>query len=1078
MNKKWFFNFWINNLRTSFLLVFLIVVAWAFSLYSIPKESSPDIEFWIINVAVVYPWVNPEDMDSLITEKIETEIEDIDWIKKISSTSWVWSSLVSIELETDAITREVLTDIKDKVDNISFPEDAEDPVVVEVSSNSELIYETLLYWDSDTFSDFDLVRKAKLIQDALEWKNWIASIDLWWISDARFWASWGWDTEYEIKVKLIKSKVELLWFSVSQIASIIRANNSDTPIWNFNVWSVSYDFRIAWELNSLEELKNVIISDSWNSQIRLRDIAEFELKYPWDDIKRLGFWSSKQELWKKVYNYTSLVFNKWNWANVFNASAASKKALEELINNDKRFEWLNVVFTKDMSVAIIDDYKTLGFTAISTLILVFITILFFVWLREWIIASLLLPLAFFITFIVLDTMWLSMNFLTNFSLVLTLWIAIDTVIVIIEWASEKLKLGYKRKTAIMIAVRDFKAPLISWTSTTLVAFLPLMFLPWVMWKFLSFIPITVFVTLVAALSLSLTVASAIFIKLMKKEEYYIEEKNVVKHLRESDRELLLIDRKNKKEKSHEQLSLREKLLDKLWKFYIKYAWKTLRNKFARIAFIIIPVVLMILSFVFISPRLWFVVFPQTDEWIINISVKWQTWVWEESMLKYVDSINNIMLETPEINVFYTTVSGNKISIYLDLLKKDIRKSRDLLSAQNLEISIEDELNYLRSEWLELTVAALKWWPPSWSAAWIKLTANSAKDFSKLKDVSDEFENEFNNIDWTKNVFSSSSTAPWQFVFEFDKDKLANIWLKMWDLLNEIYSYTNGTKAGSIKSSSEDNDIKVYFKEFEDDLNPEDVLNILVNTKVWQIRVWDFATFDFKKSVSNIWREDTKILIEVGSEVKKWYLPTDVQPKMEEFAKKYVFPEWISYISWWEWADNAELIVSTVKSLFITLFLIFSILVFQFDSFRQPAIVLFSVILALLWVNVGLFVTWNPYSMSFWIWFIALTWIVVNDAIILIDKINRSIKLKELHSKNITREEYFEQLIMAWRSRLQPIIVTTLTTVFWVLPLALQDEFWAWLWFTIIFWLFVWSFMTLIAVPILYYYLVLKKRIKK
>jgi HAE1 family hydrophobic/amphiphilic exporter-1 len=146
-------------------------------------------------------------------------------------------------------------------------------------------------------------------------------------------------------------------------------------------------------------------------------------------------------------------------------------------------------------------------------------------------------------------------------------------------------------------------------------------------------------------------------------------------------------------------------------------------------------------------------------------------------------------------------------------------------------------------------------------------------------------------------------------------------------------------------------------------------------------------------------------------------------------------------------------------------LIFSILVFQFNSYVQPVIVLYSVILATLWVNIWLYVTWNPYSMSFMIWFIALTWVVVNDAIILIDRINKNLEkwIDNLHS-----------VISAWKSRLQPIIVTTLTTVFWILPLALQDEFWAWLGFTIVFWLITWSSMTLFVIPALYYEIFLRK----
>ncbi len=1061
-----FFYFWLKNIRTSFLLIALIIIAWIFSLYSIPKESSPDIKFGIINISVSYPWVAPVLMDSLITDEIEKEIENLEWIKKITSTSSVWSSIVSVELDTWVNTRDLLTDIKDKIDNLKLPEDANDPNVIEISSNNTLLYEALIYWDSNKFDDFSLMKKAKSIANQLDSIPGVSSIDVWWTIKLRWRSSTKWNNDYDIKVLLSKSKVELLGLSIVDIANKIKANNKDFPIWNYQVWELSYDFRFNWELSSIKDLKNITITSDWVSTVKLSDIAEFETLYPWDSIKRLWFYN------KSWQNYVSLIFNKSSWTNVFKSSKESKKALEDLIKNNAEFKWLNVSYSKDMGENIIEDYQTLWKTALTTIILVFITILFFVWFTEWIIASLLIPLAFFITFIVLDSIWLSMNFLTNFSLVLTLWIAIDTVIVIVEWASEKMKIWFSRKSAIMLAIRDFKSPLISWTSTTLVAFLPLIFLPWIVWKFLSFIPITVFITLVAALFLSLTIASALFVKIQKHKNTFYKEQNIEKNMRQDDLKLLELDRKNRLEITHEKLSLREKFLLFLGNTYEKVLLKVFSKLFYKLSLVFLPILLLILSFVFLAPKIGFTLFPWSDQWVINIDIKWKTWAWEDFMKKYIDDIETILSKTQEIKVYSITVDSNNISVYIDLLSKEIREKKWLLSALELEEKLEEKIWYLRWEWLEITIASLKWWPPTWSAVWIKLVANSWKNFDLLREVSEDFENYLKNLYWTKNVNSSSSNAPGQFVFEFDKQKLSSIGLTSNDILNEIYFYTNWITAWSIKQWLEDNEIIVSFKEFEDFLNPEDISNLIVNTRVWKVRVWDFAKFDFKKSVNNIWRVDWKIVISVWSEIKKWLLPTDIQPKLDEFAKNYDYPQGISFIKSWEGEENKELIISTFKSLFIAMFLIFSILVFQFNSFGQPAIVLYSIILALLWVNIWLFITWNPYSMPFGIWFIALTWIVVNDAIILIDRINKQIKSKLNDSTN-ENISYIEQVIVAWKSRLQPIIVTTLTTVFGVLPLALQDEFWAWLWFTIIFGLFVWSFMTLVVVPVLYQLFVLR-----
>lgn len=1065
--EKWFFGFWVRNLRVSFLIISIIIISWLFSLYSMPKESSPDIKFWIISISVAYPGVNPVDMDSLITEEIEWAIEDLDWIKKISSTSWVWFSSITVELETNAITRDLLTDIKDKVDNLDLPEDSTDPSIFEISTNNDLIYEALIYWDADFFDDFSLYSKAKKIKNKLEWKYWIADVEIWWLDSLKWSSVWSWDVEYDIKVLLDKGKTEQLWLSIINIANIIKINNKDTPIWNFKVWDLGYDFRFEWELADLDALKNITIRDNWLSKILLSDVADFVLEYPWDDIRRLWWYDLK---WQ---NYISVVINKSSWANVFESSRKSKEAFENLINNDPDFEWLSLIYSKDMSELIIEDYDNLSKTATTTIILVFITIMFFVWFREGIIASLLIPIAFLITFSVLDYLWMSLNFLTNFSLVLTLWIAIDTVIVIIEWASDKMKLWFKRKTAILIAIRDFKSPLISWTLTTLAAFLPLMFLPWLVWKFLSFIPITVFATLSAALILSLTVSSALFMLFMKPKSTYYKDKKIEKNLTKWDLELLTIDRQDKKVRKFDSLSTRERSLHFLWEYYEKILWKILHSKKMKLSFVFAPIILLVLTLFTLSPQIWLVLFPNTDQWIITIDITAESWVDELYMSKYLQNIDDSLIKIPELKTYYTKIKSNHISVYIDLLDKNYRKDNDMLSVYDVEKIINNDLSILASEWLDVLVITLKDWPPTGSAVWVKLSSSSADKFDLLKKVSNEFEDYLKTIPHSKNVITSSTESPWQFVFTLDKNKLSNIWLNSNDILWELYFNTNWIKAWSIKSDLEDNEIVVSFKDFEETLLPSDIENTIINTRIWKVRVWDFADFEFKKSVNAITREDGNIIISIWAEVEKWFLPTDVQPILDEFVENYDFPEWISYFYWWESEENKDLIVSTIKSLIISICIIFSILVFQFNSFKQPLIVIYSIVLALLWVNIWLYLTWNPYSMPFGIWFIALTWIVVNDAIILIDKTNKIIRYKENHTR--TRIDYVNQIIQAWKSRLQPIIVTTLTTIFWVLPLALQDEFWAWLWFTIIFWLFVWSSMTIIVIPILYDMFVIGKR---
>jgi len=1069
--EKWFFTFWIENYKVSFLFLFLIVVVWLLSVIQIPKESSPDIKFWIISITTPYSGVNPQDMDSLITEKIEKEIEDIDGISKISSRSSVGISSVTVELENGISTRDTMTDIKGRIDTIAFPSEADDTIVREISTRNELLFEALIYSDL-ALDNFTLNTKAREIQNALEGKFWIAEINIGW--------AWAWldqsagDTsDYEIKVLISKEKLELLNLSVANIANTLRSYNRNTPLGNYSVWDLKYDFRFDGEFSDIEELQNTIISWDGSSIVRLSDIASIKKEYDEDVIKSLWFYGETGK------SYVTLSFNKNVGDNVFSVSKSAKQALEAFLESEQWFENMNVAYSQDLWEVIIEDYKNLWNTAIQTLILVFLTIFVFVGIRESMIASILLPLAFFITFIVLNIIWFSLNFLTNFSLVLTLGIAIDTIIVIIEWAAERQKLWYSRKNAIILAVRDLKSPLISGTMTTLVAFLPMIFLPGILWRFLSYIPITVFLTLLWALILSLTLATALFYKLSAKKKSYHRDEKLEKTLSQEEKEFLVLEREWKVKSTEDTFTLRERFLDYLGDHYYNLLLKFLHSRKTRLLSILIPFILLVLSFVILSPRIGFTLFPASDEWVVNISIEWQVGSKKEALIWYIPLIEETLSSFEEMKVYYVSLAGNNISVYVELIDSQIRQKAWMKDVFEVEAEILEWLNPLRSDGLLVEVATQENGPPAWSPVWVKLNANSSKDIDVLKETADDFKKFLQNTPGTKNASTSSSNNPGQFVFEFDRKKLSFAGLTPDTILSEVRFYIAGIQAGSISSSFEDNDIILSVAEFEESLDPTDIMDLIIPTPVWEIRVGDYAEFTFKPGLSSIGREDGKITIGANSDLEPWVLPTEIQPKLIEFAESYSYPEWISYSAWGENEENAELIAATLQSFFIALFLIFTILVFQFNSYSQPLIILYSVVLALLWVNIGLFVTGNPYSMTFGIWFIALTWVVVNDAIILVDRINRNLDRLVRNAWNtiLELEDYVEALVAAGRSRLQPIIVTTLTTLFWVLPLALQDAFWAGLGFTIIFGLFAGSFMTLFIIPALYYATYLKKKIR-
>jgi HAE1 family hydrophobic/amphiphilic exporter-1 len=259
--------------------------------------------------------------------------------------------------------------------------------------------------------------------------------------------------------------------------------------------------------------------------------------------------------------------------------------------------------------------------------------------------------------------------------------------------------------------------------------------------------------------------------------------------------------------------------------------------------------------------------------------------------------------------------------------------------------------------------------------------------------------------------------------------------------------------------SEERDIVLKWNMFIWDVSPETLYNLIITTKSWQIRLSDVATVSTDPSLTSIKRVDSDIVISVEADLEEWLQPTSFQPKLEEFAKQYDYPTGISYKIWGENEANADLIQWAIIAFLVALFMTFVLLVYMFNSFSKPAIVLYSIFTALLWVNIGLRVTGNPYSMAFAIGFISLIGVIVNTAIFLVDRINENTK------KWVW---LIESILEAGQARFKPIVISTLTTVLWLGSVVTQDEFYAGLWYTVIFGLLFSSVITLIAVPILYY----------
>lgn len=1049
-----FFGFWVKYWKFTFLFVVLILGMGTFSLYSIPKESSPDIKLSMVAINTVYPGVNPKDIDSLITTKIEDEISDIDGIDKIKSNSYLSVSSIMVTFKNDVDMTKTLVNVKDAVDKVSLPADAKTPIVQEVNTDNTLMFNAVFYSKDKNMSLMYLKQRIRELKDSLEGKWAINKIDYDIEGKGTIAGNRGASNEYfEIQILLDKGKMQNLGITIQNVQQTIQAWNQNRPLWSYKVGDLNYDFRIDWEIKDIEKIKNIPLITAQGT-MNISDIAEVKKVLTNDVVSKMGLYKE----WP--FDYVILGIHKENGASIFWAERKAKKELQKELQKTK-YEGIEYVSVYDLWEIITDDYDQLAKNMLQTFILVFVSLLVFIGFKESIIATISLPLAFFITFIVLKRFDLTLNFLTNFSLIVTLGIAIDTTIVVIEWAHERMRQWFNPKNAILLAVRDYKMPLITGTATTVLVFIPLMMLPGTMGKFLAYIPITIFITLLAALFISLTINSALYYKLSKRSKFFESDVGDQDFMLPEIKALLEEDRKGKTEKEKEHhLSKREKIFDKISKRYSGKLSRVMKNSKTRLGAIVLPLVLLLLSVIFISPNLGFTLMPYKDHGILQASISAKPGTDQKVMESYITNLSEVLSEIPELKSYYTKIKQGTISVNIELTNYEKRMDKWQLADKEVVKVIEKKLKYLRNEGLDFTVMATEEWPLGVQEVGIKLIAESTDKVDDLISVAKDFEREMKIIPHLENITLSTKDNPGEFVYTLDKEKLKLLGMTPMQINAQIYAIMNSLGAGTMKSKYDDNDIKVLYKDYENwtEISPSTINWIELLTPSGKTNFGDIASYYLRNNLSSIDREDGKVIIKIGGDTDESVTADVMQKKVLAFAKSYQYPKWISYSAGWETEENADLLTALISSFVVALLVIFAILLLQFNSYSQPMVIMYSIAMGLLWANVGLFLFGLPYSMMFLIWYIALTGVIVNDSIVFIDRINHNIK-KWMDRLHATSE--------AWRARLQPIILTTLTTILG-LSSILPDGMWRPLAVTMMFGMMAGSLSTLFVTPALYY----------
>lgn len=1054
--QEGFLGFWVRKYRISYLITLVLIMLGLIAASAIPKESSPSVKLGMITVSTVYPWTSPQDIDSLISNKIYKEIKDIKWIDKIQTTSSLGMSSIVITLKSNADAKAAMDDIRNSVNRITFPTDAKTPVITEIETNTNQVFSVFIYDTQDKASRAALTDRAIQIQKELEKLPGIDQVSLsaQGLANASVSTSQGGnDSSYDVDIIIPKEKLDALWLTLATVANTVRSFNIDQPIGNFAVWDKKYDYRIEGKNTKSFDFLSAPIALPGGTSIKLGDIARIERNYKNKTINLVTLWSGSEN-----YRVMGLTINKTDSESIFGASDRAKSKIESMFTSSD-LQGFGYLYGNDMADTIRDDYVELFKEALTTLVLVFVAMYLFVGFKDSVFATLTLPLAFLATFLILYYLGYSLNFLTNFSFILSFGIAVDTIIVIVQAASAKLRVGYSPKSAIMLALREYAVPIIAGVSTTIVVFIPMMMLPGMMGKFLAYIPITIFWVLACGLVLAITINSALYLLFVKEKNEYTEHESTLEYASAEERELLELERAWKTKIIETEAPLRIRVIHSVTEWYKRVLRNFLEHTTLRRATIILPFIFFIFGIVFLAPRVGFELFPSADNNIANIKIEWPAGLQTENMEKLVGNWGKYVAWYPEIDHTSASINGNTMNITVQLRKRQERQKSGQKDVFTIEKELAARFAPLESQGLKVTSGTVKNGPPGTKAVGLKLIADNASELPALIQVSRDFQNFMKTIPGTKNVWSSSQDTPGQFIFSLKKDLLANYGIVPSLIYSQMSQNMNGITVGTIEDNGSDMNVVIKTDTFLSGANMEDVLGIPFSFGTSTYRIGDFVETKAQNAIAAVKREDGNVQITVDADIDTARDTISTQAAIEKYAASYTFPKGISYARGGENEANKELITAVFSSFFLAIMVIFAILTLQFNSFSQPAVILYSVVMALPFVMIGLIITGNHFSLPFGIGFIAFTGIAVNHGIILISAINENL---QKGMQGITA------LVEAGSSRLEPMTLTTLTTALGMIPIAMKDKFWSGMGFTIIFGIIAASFLTLFVVKGIYY----------
>ncbi|MDT8446321.1 MAG: efflux RND transporter permease subunit [bacterium] len=1009
-----------------YIFIFILVIM-GFSAYeALPRESAPDVQIPLLIVTIPYPGASPEDVEALITHKVENELQGLDNLKKLKSTSTEGAAMITLEFHLGFDIDDARTKTREGLDKVmpELPSDAEDAIISEVNLSERPI---LIVNLAGKYDLFQLKEIAEDLKDRLEGIPGVLEVKR------------AGGLEREVQVSVDPEKLNYYSLDLNQVSNTISNENKTIPAGDLTLGSMKYMIRVPGEIEQPDEIREMVVSAPNQVPIYIKDVAQV----------RFGFKEVTSRSRLNGMDSVSLSVSKKSGENIIFIADRVREIIAE--EQERQGDSLQFTILNDESKRIRSMVSDLENNIYTGLIFVVGSLMLVMGLATSLFIGVAIPISMLLSFIVLSWAGITLNFVVLFSLMLALGMLVDNAIVVVENIYRHMEQGLTPIEAAQVGVGEVAVPVITSTLTTLAAFMPLLFMPGIAGDFMSYLPKTLIITLTASLFVGLILNPVFCSTLMRSHGTHHEA-------------------------TPDEMAAKSRIL----KVYRKSLEWALDNRWKVMGIVVVAWIAMAgIYFALVLPKAGVEFFPSSEPGSATLHVEAPfgstletsdhlVQEIEKDLEKYYDHTEAIVANVGQRQGSSGQGGRETHNSHITLSFPDWQER----TKQPSEIMNEIRASLDQYSGALLRLTKPQGGPPTGKPINLEI---SGPDSAQLKRLSLTVQSKIKDLKGLVNLEDDMSATRSEIQVLMDRQKLAQSGLSTSQVANIIRTAFNGREVSTWRVGKDEYDIVVRLDP-RYRTNITDIQGLYIKTPAGDsIALSELAEIKTAAAKGSIRHIGLKTVITVSADaegVPGATLLGQVRDRLEgfELPKGYL----INYTG--ENEAQQEMQSYLGKSFMIAIFLIFLILVTQFNSVYLPFIILSSVFLSLMGVFLGWTLHFSPLSiMMGGIGIISLAGVVVNNAIVLIDYIGQM---------RAEGRDMREAVVLSGMLRLRPVMMTAVTTILGLIPIVLgmdinfyrpgivsfgsdSAQMWQPMARSVVYGLAVATLLTLIVVPVIY-----------